>query len=205
MYKKWRFFKIMSKKNIKKYADNNKEIHAEKNTKISEEDENKPQIEVLDEIKPENEIETLKKELDANKNQLLRKIAEFDNYRKRAQKDLAEARFVTKTLVLEDFLTVFDHFQMAMTHSNTSQDLKPLLDGMNMIQSEFSKTFENLGLKKIKSLGEKFNPNLHEAIAREASDEIDEDIIIKEWKSGYMLNDKLVRAATVVVSSGPEA
>ena len=90
-----------------------------------------------------------------------------------------------------------------MKHSETSDDIAALRQGMNMILNEFSKAFDALGVKELQAVGQKFDPNLHEAVKSEPSDTVAEGIIIQQWKPGYMMGDKLLRAAMVVVSSGP--
>lgn len=146
---------------------------------------------------PEQQIAELK-------DSLLRKVAEFDNFRKRKSKDLQDARFNATCGVLESFLTVYDHFKMAMKSVDNGDSLEIVQQGMQMIFSEFGRTFENMGVKEVSAVGQKFDPMLHDAISKQASDEVEEGMVIQEWKSGYKLNERLLRPAVVVVSSGPE-
>lgn len=170
------------------------ETTAEEQVEESEKTEEKEQ-----EVKKEPTVE---EQLQTAKETILRKVAEFDNFRKRKAKEVDDARVYGKVSVITEFLTVFDHFKMAMTSVENGDDIKIVQEGMRMILAEFSRTFENLGVKEVNAVGEKFDPTLHEAISHEASDDMEADHVLKQWKSGYKLNDRLIRPATVVVSSG---
>ena len=100
---------------------------------------------------------------------------------------------------------MFVYLNMAKTASEKSDNIESIRQGLNMIIAEFYKAFDELNVKKLDSVGAKFNPELHEAVAREASDTIPEGQILKEWSGGFKMGDKLLRAARVVVSSGPAA
>lgn len=133
----------------------------------------------------------------------LRAKAELDNFRKRTQREYAEVRNATKAAVVEEFLNVFDHFQMAMAHADQSHDMDVLKQGMTMILGEFNRAFENLGVATLDAAGKAFDPLEHQAVAQEASTDVPEGCVIRQWKCGYRLGDRLLRPATVVVSSGP--
>lgn len=135
------------------------------------------------------------------KDKLLRQQAEFDNYRKRTQREFAAIRTQTKAATVEEFLTVYDHFSMALTHAN--EDCSALRQGMEMILAEFRRTFESLGVEEMATVGHPFDPNEHEAIAQEPSDEVPEGHVVRQWKSGFRIGDRLLRPAAVVVSAGP--
>jgi molecular chaperone GrpE len=133
---------------------------------------------------------------------LLRTKAEFENYRKRVQREFAEIREQTKLLVIQEFLTVYDHFQMALSHAD-SDDLASLRQGMEMIHAEFRRTLGNLGAEEIEALGKPFDPETHDALAQEPSPEVPEGHVLRQWKAGFKLGERLLRPATVVVSAGP--
>lgn len=160
-----------------------------------------PEVEAA-ETTPENEaptpdVQAICEEL---KDRLLRQHAEFENYRKRTQREFAAIRTQAKAATVEEFLPVYDHFGMALAHAN--DDGSVLHQGMEMILAEFKRTFENLGVEEMVTVGQPFDPNQHEAIAQEPSDEIPEGHILRQWKSGFRLGDKLLRPAGVVVSAG---
>jgi len=135
---------------------------------------------------------------------LLRTKAEFENYRKRVQREFADIREQTKIRVIDEFLTVYDHFQMALSHAE-SDDVQSLRQGMEMIQAEFERTLANLGAEPIDAVGQPFDPEAHEAIAQEPSEEVEEGHVLRQWKAGFRVGERLLRPATVVVSGGAPA
>jgi len=135
----------------------------------------------------------------------LRLLADFDNYRKRAQRDATDARHMGKLVTLEELLPVVDHFQMAMAHANEKADFAVLKQGMDMILAELERAFESLGVEKIPTAGQVFDPNQHEAVSAEPSDSVPENTVLRQWKTGYKIGERILRAAGVVVSSGPKA
>lgn len=148
------------------------------------------------------EIQELKDKLTEAEDKILRLHAEYDNYRKRSYRELTDARINTKIDTLIPILNVFDHFKMAVDAAEQSDDMAVIKEGMKMICAEFSRAMEEYGLREISAVGKKFDPNLHEAVAKENSME-EEDTVIKQWKCGYQIGDRLLRPATVVVSNGP--
>ncbi len=134
----------------------------------------------------------------------LRAKAQYDNYRKRMQREFDDVRKETKASTLAEFLTVYDHFQMALQHAENQGDYATLKQGIDMIYNEFGKAFENLNVMPIHAEGKTFEPNLHEAVGHEHSDEVPAGQVIKQYQCGYQVNDRLVRPARVVVSAGPE-
>jgi len=154
-------------------------------------------------LSKKEQIAELEKKVIEGEDKFLRLQAEFQNYRKRVAKDLATARVNSLTDTVAPFLQVFDHFSMAMQASESTSNLESLVMGLNMILGEFQKAMDELGVTKFNAVGEKFNPELHEAVANEPSDEVEEGIVIRQWFSGYKLGERLLRPASVVVSSGP--
>ncbi|MFW5802386.1 MAG: nucleotide exchange factor GrpE [Verrucomicrobiota bacterium] len=153
---------------------------------------------------PDNELEGLRRDLQEANDRYVRARAEIDNYRKRTQREIADSRTATKAGTIEEFLTVFDHFQMAMNHAETSGDTATLKQGMDMILKEFERAFQNLGVEQISAEGQPFDPALHHAVAEEPNEELPPGSVVREWKPGYRLGDRLIRPASVVVSKGPE-
>ncbi len=160
----------------------------------------------VQEGQPEAEQETgksLEEQLREMNDKYVRARAELENYRKRMQRDASDIREYAKASTIEEFLTVFDHFQMAMDHVDQTPDFETLKQGMSMILAEFQKTFESLGVERVNAIGEQFNPAEHSAVAQEPSETVPKDQVIRQWKCGYRLGNRLLRPATVVVSSGP--
>ena len=148
-------------------------------------------------------ITALEQELADAKDAALRTRAEMDNYRKRVQRELADARLGAKCDALSAVLDVYDHFKMAMDAARTSEDLNILREGMEMIAREFDKAFSDAGVEIINAEGTTFDPDIHEAVGTEPSDK-EEGVVLKQWRCGYRLGDRLLRPASVVVSGGPE-
>jgi molecular chaperone GrpE len=133
---------------------------------------------------------------------LLRSRAEFDNYRKRITREFGDVREQAKQRTVAEFLSVYDYFILAVKHMETSSDIGSIKQGMQMILTEFARSFEALGVKEINAEGQPFDARFHEAVAQEASASVPEGTVIRQWKSGFTVGENLLRAATVVVSSG---
>jgi len=155
------------------------------------------------ELTPEEQIESLNAQLAESKDDLLRQRADFQNYRMRTSKEIANARMFGQTDTIIPFLQVFDHFNMAMMAAENSDNMDAIKQGLEMILKEYKKGLDELGVVSYDAVGEKFDPKLHDAMTNEPSDEVEEGYVIKQWNVGYKLGERLLRPATVVVSSGP--
>jgi len=155
------------------------------------------------ELSPEEKIDALTIELAESKDSLLRLRAEFQNYRMRTAKEIANARMFGQTDTIIPFLQVFDHFNMAMMAAEKSDNMDAIKQGLEMILKEYKKGLDELGVVAFDAVGEKFDPKLHDAMTNEPSDDVEEGYVIKQWNVGYKLGERLLRPATVVVSSGP--
>ncbi len=128
--------------------------------------------------------------------------AEYQNYRKRMAKELAESRRFAVEETVHPFLTVYDFLTMAETAAVQSDNIEAIRQGLVMIIAEYRKAFDELGLKPFDAKGKKFDPELHDAVAHESSAEVPEGVVSKQWNCGFKLGDRVVRPARVVVSSG---
>jgi molecular chaperone GrpE len=149
-------------------------------------------------------IAELETKLQEAEDKILRTHAEYDNYRKRSFREIADARAYVKADTLTPVLNVFDHFKMAVTAAEQTDDMNVIREGMKMINNEFVKAMEEFGVEEINAVGKVFDPKIHEAVAKEPSDDVEEDVVIKQWRCGYKLGERLLRPATVVVSTGQE-
>jgi molecular chaperone GrpE len=148
----------------------------------------------------------LSAKLEEMRDQLLRKTADFDNYRKRMNQEKQKAiEFANESLLL-DIIPVMDDFERAIQSAETSEELKNLqagkvmLDGITMIEKQLvSKLENNWGLKRFNSAGEVFDPNRHEAMFMEKSPDIEEPVVQEDFIKGYMLKDRVIRTAKVKV------
>ncbi len=169
----------------------------------SEEIEETAEETVEKELTAEDKLEALTAELASSKDDLLRLRADFQNYRMRAAKEIANARMFGQTDTIIPFLQVFDHFNMAMMAAEKSDNMDAIKQGLEMILKEYKKGLDELGVESYNAVGEKFDPKLHDAMTNEPSDDVEEGYVTKQWNVGYKLGERLLRPATVVVSSGP--
>ena len=153
---------------------------------------------------PENIIEKLNEEIQDLKDQRLRVAAELENFRKRAEKDQADALKYGVSNFAKEIINIKDNVERAQ--SSISEDVrsndavKSVVEGLDMIAQSAASTFEKIGIKKIESLNEKFDHNLHQAMMEIENDEVEPGTIIQELISGYTLHDRLLRPAMVGVS-----
>ena len=183
--------------NEKTTTQQNVENEAEQTAnKEAEATEEKPKQEEPKQPTPEEIIAELN-------DKLLRLHADFDNYRKRMAREASETRERAKIAVVTEFLPVYDFYNMAMKHAATSDDVNAIKQGMQMILNEFKRALDSFSIKEIPTEGKPFDPRFHEAAKTEANESVPEGTIIAQWKPGYMMGERLIRPAMVVVSSGP--
>ena len=132
--------------------------------------------------------------------QLLRLKAEFENYRKRVEKEKQDRFLYGKQIVLSKIVEFTDIFDKAIEVSTDKKDIENILSGLELLRKEFYLFLEKEGIKFINSLGEKFDPNLHEVVGYELTEDKDEDIVLKEVQKGYKFGDYVLRPAKVIVS-----
>ncbi|MFB0526570.1 MAG: nucleotide exchange factor GrpE [bacterium] len=146
-------------------------------------------------------FEEKKKLADSYYDQLLRLKAEFDNYRKRMEKEREELVEFGKQELMVKLLDILDSLDLAL-HSTKDEknEAKSIKEGVELIHKQFKEILEREGLKKLKVQGEKFDPNLHHAVEYQESDEHKDNEILKEVRPGYLLHDRVIRPAMVVVA-----
>ena len=157
--------------------------------------------------KPEAEDPLAKatRELAEMQNKFLYLQADYQNYRRRMIKELSDARQLGVIGTLDPFLRVADFLGMADAAAKQSDNVEAIRQGLSMILNEFTKAFDDLGVKRVDSVGKPFDPDRQEAVLQEASETVPEGVVIKEWSPAYMLGDRCIRAAKVVVSTGKPA
>lgn len=159
------------------------------------------QAEARDREALENELQRLQALADENQQRYLRTQADFDNYRKRTQREKEEfAQYASMSLV-EKLLPVLDNFERALAATGSSKDQEALHKGLEMIYRQFFQVLEQEGLKPIPAVGEPFNPEVHQAVMQVESEEHEEGIVVEEMQKGYFLKDKVLRPSMVKVSS----
>lgn len=148
----------------------------------------------------EDSFSKLQQELESIQDRYLRLGAEFENFKKRSERDrLSSIRFANENLLI-DLLPVIDHLEHAISAAKENPAADDVVIGIKMVLKQFSDILSKSGLRQFDSLGTPFNPNLHEALSEMDSEEHDSGIIVQEYQKGYMLNERLVRPARVVVS-----
>jgi len=150
---------------------------------------------------PELELGKLEHEIADLKNQLLRKSADFENYRKRMQREKEEfASFANRDLLL-DIVPIIDDFERAIKSGEESHDFDAFHDGIVMIEKQFTSMLERKWkLVRFDSEGEEFDPQRHEAMMTEPVPGHDHSIVLQDFQKGYLLNDRVLRPAKVKVS-----
>lgn len=139
-------------------------------------------------------------ERDKLKQQLLRTAADFDNYRKRSRREVEDAALRGKELTIRDFLPIFDNLDRALSAAGSTEDGRAIVEGVRMVLKQFEDTCERIGIRRIATVGERFDPTLHEAIQQLETNEQAPGTIVAEVAAGYMFGPRLLRAAMVVVA-----
>lgn len=135
----------------------------------------------------------------------LRTAADFDNFRKRSKRELDEARRGGREEVLRALLPVFDNLDRAIQSSVRSSDVKAMVDGLSMVHRQFVDALGREGITRVPTVGQAFDPSIHEAIQQVDTDEHPPGTVIAEVQSGYSQGERLLRAAMVVVARGKSA
>lgn len=151
----------------------------------------------------EKALEEMTEERDALSDSLLRLRAEFDNYRKRACRDMEEARECSQGDLLADLLPVLDNLERALDAAEHHEEGK-VLEGVRMVRDMFVALLNRVGVEEIETVGAPFDPQVHDAVAMQPSG-YEKDTVAEVLESGYVQGGRVLRAARVIVSSGPAA
>jgi molecular chaperone GrpE len=156
-------------------------------------------------LTPEEKIAKLEAQLAETHDQLLRKAADFENFRKRMNQEKQNAIEYANQSLLLDIIPVIDDFERAIQSAEKSADLNAFIEGVKMIEKRLTSQLESKwGLKRFSSAGEPFDPNMHEALMVEKSPDVTEAVVQEDLIRGYLLKDRVIRAAKVKVLM-PEA
>lgn len=176
--------------------------HKQEGHKHEDHKKKKKNEDLPDEIKKELEEKDAK--IKSLEERILYLQADFENFKKMKVKERQDTlKFGNETLIKE-LLPVLDNLELALKHSETTEDYKGIHDGVKLILSEFMKVLEKAGIKPVEAIGQKFDPNFHEALFQEEHEEMEPDIVVSELQRGYLLNDRLLRASRVGVSKKPD-
>jgi molecular chaperone GrpE len=156
-----------------------------------------------DQIDTEDAMAGLQADLDRFRDLALRSQADFENYKKRTAREKEEAiKYANKSL-LERLVAIIDNFELGLAAAKEQGEQSPIYSGMILVQKQLNDLLAENGLQPIEAEGKTFDPNVHEAIAHEPSDQFPEGTVLRQTRRGYRFNDRLLRPAKVVVSSGP--
>src|SRR5436309_9669180 len=152
---------------------------------------------------PEDPMAGLQADLDRFRDLAMRSQADFENYKKRAAREKEEAVKYANRDLLERLVTIVDNFELGLEAARGEGEKSPIYSGMTLVLKQLKDFLADNGLQPIEAVGQRFDPNLHEAIAHEPSNAFPEETVIRQTRRGYRLKDRLLRPSTVVVSSGP--
>jgi len=153
----------------------------------------------------EARLESLEKEAKESYDRFLRVSAEFENYKKRAAREMNDFRKFANESFIKAMLPVVDNLDRAIeSSSNDDHAQNSVVEGVNMTLKEILKVFEQFNVKPFESLGKAFDPALHQAVMQEETDDHPENTVLNELQKGYMMHDRLLRPAMVVVSKTKE-
>lgn len=143
------------------------------------------------------EVARLRREIADLRDRSVRTLADFDNFRKRSQREREEARRFAHFDVLQELLTVADNLSLALTAQGSAEDLKR---GVEMIHRQMQELLRRFGAVEVPAVGQAFDPTVHDAVAREESAEVKTPTVVTELRRGYKMHDRLLRPAMVKVA-----
>ncbi len=156
-----------------------------------------------EQIEGEDPMAGLQADLDRFRDLALRSQADFENYKKRCVREKEEAIKYANNSLLQRLVAIIDNFELGLAAAKEQGEQSPIYSGMVLVQKQLNDLLTENGLQPIEAEDKPFDPNLHEAIAHEPSDQVPEETVLRQVSRGYRFKDRLLRPAKVVVSSGP--
>ena len=159
-----------------------------------------------EEIKQEGEkdmaaaLEEARNKLRESEDRILRLAADFDNTRKRLEREREISLKYAEENILKELLPGIDNIERAMEQGRDANNLESLIEGVELTRNGLLATLEKYGVKAIDSIGQPFDPNIHEALAMEETDEMEPNMVLREFQKGYLYKDRLLRPSKVIVS-----
>ena len=147
-----------------------------------------------------HDLEVKAEEVRTSQDKYLRLAAEFENYKRRAQRDQADAIKFANEKLIKDLLPTLDNLERAIQSAEEQNTIGPLLEGVVLTHKQFLESMTKIGLQQISSLGEPFDPSKHQAVAQVESDSAPPNTVVEEYQKGYFLHDRIVRPAMVTVA-----
>ena len=139
--------------------------------------------------------------IEEHTDRLTRQMAEFDNFRKRTEKEKSQMYEIGAKDIIEKILPVVDNFERGLASMSEEERTTPFAEGMEKIYKQFMTTLEGIGVKPIEAVGQEFNPDFHNAVMHVEDEEFGENIIAEEFQKGYMYRDSVVRHSMVKVAN----
>jgi len=149
-------------------------------------------------------LENAEAEAAEMKSRWLLSVADMENYRKRIGREKQDIIRAAGASVIESLLPILDNMKLGLQAAENNPEAKDVTLGFKMVDDQLKRALSEQGLEELIPDGEAFDPNFHECISHQSSSEVEEDKVIQTVRAGYRLNDRLIRAASVIVSSGPE-
>lgn len=147
-------------------------------------------------------VTSMQADLDRFRDLALRSQADFENYKKRCAREKEEATKYANTALLEKLVPIIDNFELGLAAAKSEGQESAVYSGMSLVLKQLQDFLADSGLQAIEAVGQKFDPNLHEAIAHESSDDVPDHVVLRQTRRGYKFKDRLLRPSSVVVSSG---
>ena len=175
--------------------DRNKEVKSIENDSNNENSNNQS----LEESNHEK-IKQLENEVEELKDRVLRKSAEFENYKRRTENDQINLLTYAAESFITKLLPIIDDFERSIKHIESAGEINSLKEGMSLIYDKFIKLLDEQGVKKIESKGKPFDVNFHEAVLQQKAENVPPHTVLDELECGYMYKDKVIRHTKVIVS-----
>ena len=153
--------------------------------------------------KPEEQLAAARQEAAASYDRYTRAVADLENFRKRTIREKEELRQFAASGLIEDVIPILDNLGLGLAAACQQNDVKAIVAGVTSVLEQLKSTLARHGLKEITPAGQRFDPNFHECISHQPSGDVAEEHVMQVVRPGYSLNGRLLRPASVIVSSGP--
>ena len=192
----------MTRKNHEKDKKQEEPKNEQVDEKLAEGSESTEETQTTSEVN--EKIQSLEKEVEGYKEKLLRKAAEFENYKRRNEIDqLNLLNYSGENLIIK-LLPVIDDFERSLQHMEDAKEVESIRTGVKLVYDKLMKILDEQGVKKIEAVGQPFNVELHEAVMQKKDDNAPPHTVLDELEKGYMYKDKVIRHTKVIVSEDTE-
>lgn len=197
-------FNSMDKKTSSNSTEENKasnQTQVDKTAAGGEQNAEAKVSEVSEEVTAEEKIKQLAAEVNSLKDMLLRKAAEFENYKRRTENDqLNLIKYAAESFIIK-LLSIVDDFERSLPHIENSQDNEAVKKGIQLVYEKLMKLLEEQGVKKMDAVGKPFNVDYHDALMQRVDDNVPPHTVLEEIEKGYIYRDRVIRHAKVIISS----